>query len=202
MAAETGASEESAFEYHLYTLPGTFDLANGGTLIVPYTAMDHVKVNRTYVYDGANGSGVQVKTSFDNSEENGLGIPLPSGTVRLFGETGGALLFLGEDAIDHTAKDETINLTVGSSFDLVGERTQLSRVKIASSTYRSTYRITLRNHKEEPVSIDVREHMSGTWNILSSSQKYETVDANTIKFAVSVPAGGEREVEYTVEYKY
>jgi len=202
MAMETGASEQSAFEYHLYTLSGTIDLANGDSLVVPYTEASDIRVNRTYLYDGANGSGVQVKISFDNSEDDGLGIPLPAGTVRLFGSADGALLFLGEDAIGHTAKDETVNLTVGSAFDIVGERTQLSRVKIATSTYRETYRITLRNHKDEDVSITVREHPNGTWSIVSSSQAYEKIDSNTMDFTLSVPAGGKSEVEYTVEYKY
>ena len=202
MAMETGATEQSAFEYHLYTLPGTIDLDNGVSLVVPYTTASNVKVKRTYIYDGASGSGVQVKVSFDNSAKSGLGIPLPAGTVRLFGNIDGALLFLGEDSIGHTAKDEAVNLHVGSSFDLVGERTQLSRVKIAPSTYREMYRITLRNHKDEDVVIDVREHLNGTWNITTSSQTYEKVDSNTIQYLVSVPAGGESEVEYTVEYNY
>ena len=219
MAMEMGASEQSAFEYHLYTLTGTLDLLNGDALVVPYAKASAVGVEKTYLYDGANGSGVQVQISFDNSVKNGLGIPLPAGTVRLFGSADGALLFLGEDAIGHTAKDETVNLTVGSSFDLVGERTQVSREKIASSTYRETYRITLRNHKDEDVSIDVREHLNGTWKILNAGvsykkknggmvtfvtikQPYEEVDSNTIEFVVNVPANGESEVEYTVEYNY
>ncbi len=202
MAMQTSATEQSAFEYHLYTLPGTIDLDNRVSLVVPYTTASNVKVKRTYIYDGASEPGVQVKVSFDNSAGNGLGIPLPAGTVRLFGNIDGALLFLGEDSIGHTAKDETVNLHVGSSFDLVGERTQLSRVKIALSTYREMYRITLRNHKDEDVVIDVREHLNGTWNITTSSQNYEKVDSNTIQYLVSVPASGESEVEYTVEYNY
>lgn len=199
---ETGASVQSAFEYHLYTLPGTVELENGDALVVPYAKASTVAVKRTYIYDGANNPGVQVQVSFDNSVKNGLGIPLPEGTVRLFGDANGALLFLGEDVIDHTAKDETVKLRVGSAFDLIGERTQVSRVKIAPSTYRETYRITLRNHKDEDVSIDVREHLSGTWKITTTSQGYEKVDSNTIKYTVSVPAGGKSEVEYTVEYNY
>lgn len=199
---ETGASEQSAFEYHLYTLPGTIDLLNGDALVVPYAKATNVAVNKTYIYDGASSSGVQVQISFDNSVKNDLGIPLPAGTVRLFGSADGAILFLGEDVIDHTAKDETVKLIVGSSFDLVGERTQVSREKIASSTYRETYRITLRNHKDENVTIDVREHLSGTWKITTSSQPYAKVDSNTIEFVVNVPANGESEVKYTVEYNY
>jgi len=201
-AMEMGASEQGAFEYHLYTLPGTFDLASGDALVVPYGKATAVAVQKTYIYDGASNPGVQVEVSFDNSVENDLGIPLPAGTVRLFGDADGALLFLGEDAIDHTASDETVNLHVGSAFDLIGERTQVSREKIASSTYRETYRITLRNHKDEDVSIDVREHLNGTWKITTTSQQYKKVDANTIQYLVSVPAGGESEVEYTVEYNY
>jgi len=199
---ETGASEQGAFEYHLYTLPGTFDLASGDALVVPYAKASSVAVQKTYIYDGASNPGVQVEVSFDNSAKNGLGIPLPAGTVRLFGRANSALLFLGEDSIDHTARDETVNLRVGSSFDLIGKRTQISREKIASSTYREMYRITLRNHKDEDVSIDVREHLNGTWKITTTTQQYNKVDANTIKYVVSVPAGGESEVEYTVEYNY
>jgi len=218
-AMETGTGEQSAFEYHLYTLPGTIDLASGDALVVPYAKASAVAVQKTYIYDGASNPGVQVEVSFDNSTKSGLGIPLPAGTVRLFGDADGALLFLGEDAIDHTARDETVSLLVGSSFDLIGERTQVSREKIATSTYRETYRITLRNHKDKDVSIDVREHLSGTWKIISAwltfqeksdgvvtfvtiEQPYEKVDSNTIKYVVSVLAGGESEVEYTVEYNY
>ena len=216
---ETGASEQGVFEYHLYTLPGTFDLNSGDSMIVPYAKASAVAVQKTYIYDGASNPGVQVEVSFDNSAKNGPGIPLPAGTVRLFGKANSALLFLGEDTIDHTARDETVSLRVGSAFDLIGERTQISREKIASSTYRETYRITLRNHKDEDVSIDVREHLSGTWKVLSAGlnyqkksngatsfftikQEYEKIDSNTIQFVVSVPAGGESEVEYTVEYNY
>ncbi len=201
-AMEMGASEQGAFEYHLYTLPGTIDLASGDALVVPYAKASTVAVQKTYIYDGVSSSGVQVEVSFDNSAKSGLGIPLPAGTVRLFGKANSALLFLGEDAINHTASDETVSLLVGSAFDLIGERTQISREKIASSTYRETYLITLRNHKDEDVSIDVREHLNGTWKITTTSHQYKNVDANTIKYVVGVPADGESEVEYTVEYNY
>lgn len=201
-AMDIAATEQGVFEYHLYTLPGTIDLASGDQLIIPYTSASNVPVEKKYTYDGASNSAVQVQISFDNTAKNNLGIPLPAGAVRLFGETDGALLLLGEDLIDHTAKEETLNLDVGSAFDLVGERTQISREEIAKSTYRETYRITLRNHKDTAVSIDVLEHLNGTWTIMSKSQPYEKIDSNTIKFQIEIPSGGEKEVEYTVEYHY
>jgi len=196
------ASVQGAFEYHLYTLPGTLDLVNGNSLIVPYVAANGISIGKTYVYDGASSPGVQVHLSFADSKDNALGMPLPAGTVRMFGDVDGARLFLGDDAIDHTASDETVTLSLGSAFDIVGERTQVSREKIGTSTYRESYLITLRNHKDSAVKVDVLEHLSGTWNVTTSSSAFETVDANTIRFVANVPAGGKSEVSYTVEYKY
>lgn len=196
------ASVQGAFEYHLYTLPGTLDLVNGDSLIVPYVAANGVSIDKTYVYDGASAPGVQVNLSFANSKDNELGMPLPAGTVRMFGDVDGARLFLGDDAIGHTASDETVTLSVGSAFDIVGERTLVSREKIGTSTYRESYLITLRNHKDSAVKVDVLEHPSGTWNVTTSSSEFETVNANTIRFVTNVPAGGKSEVSYTVEYKY
>jgi len=44
-AMETGTGEQSAFEYHLYTLPGTIDLASGDALVVPYAKASAVAVH-------------------------------------------------------------------------------------------------------------------------------------------------------------
>ena len=54
---ETGASEQGAFEYHLYTLHGTIDLDSGDALVVPYGKASAVAVQKTYIYDGASNPG-------------------------------------------------------------------------------------------------------------------------------------------------
>jgi len=87
------------------------------------------------------------------------------------------------------------------AFDLTGERRQLERRRIAPDRYRETILITLANHKEEAVTIEVVEHPPGDWVILSATPAYEKVDANTIKFVVPVSPGGEATVRYTVEYQ-
>ncbi len=51
--------------------------------------------------------GVYVKLT--NSEKQGLGQPLPKGVVRVYkADKGGSRQFVGEDAIDHTPRDEEI----------------------------------------------------------------------------------------------
>ena len=41
-----------------------------------------------------------------------------------------------------------------------------------------------------------------TWQITQSSDPFEKRDARTIHFPVSVPAGGEKKVTYTVRYTW
>ena len=74
--------------------------------------------------------------------------------------------FVGEDRIDHTPKDETLNLKIGNAFDVVCERKQTDFEKIASNVYEMEYEITLRNHKAVPVAVEVNEPIGGTWRML------------------------------------
>jgi len=201
--AASSVTEQAAFEYHVYSLSAPLDLRDGTSFLVPYLASPSVAVEKEYTYDGARASGVSVTLRVANTDSNGLGIPLPAGTVRLFQNDVAGTLFLGQDGIGHTPKDETVSLTAGAAFDLVGERTEASRDQVSASTYRESYRITLRNHKTEAVTIAVVEHLPGSsWRILASSPTYESVDSSTIRFPVTVEAGGSSEVTYTVEYSY
>jgi hypothetical protein len=62
---------------------------------------------------------------FDNREE-ALGKPLPGGVVRVYAkDSKGAAQFVGEDRIEHTAKNEEVRLRLGEAFDITAERTQL-----------------------------------------------------------------------------
>ncbi len=62
---------------------------------------------------------------FKNEEKAGLGIPLPSGNLRVYQkDSKGGLLFIGEDHIDHTPKDEFVTVKIGNAFDVVAERKQ------------------------------------------------------------------------------
>ena len=201
--ASSSFTEQSAFEYHVYSLVAPVDLTDGTSFLLPYAASRSVAVEKQYTYDGARASGVSVLLHFANTDENGLGIPLPAGTIRLFQKDETGTLFIGEDAILHTPKDERISVRAGAAFDLVGERVQVSRELVSQSTYRDCYRVTLRNHKTEAVQIAVLEHLPGsTWRILTSSPSYESVDSSTVRFLATVAPGGDSEVTYTVEYSY
>jgi hypothetical protein len=130
-------------------------------------------------------------------------MPLPKGKVRVYkNDEDGYQEFIGEDAIDHTPKDETIRLTMGNAFDIVGERVVKDTQKISKRSTQQTVEITLRNHKEEKINVTVIEHWWGDWELIGSTPTVKKKAADRVEFNVAVPADGETTFEYTVLSQY
>jgi len=130
-------------------------------------------------------------------------VSMPSGVVRVYqADSKGGLQFVGEDRIDHTPKDETLNLKIGNAFDVVCERKQIDFEKISAGTYEVEYEITLRNHKANGVNVAVNEPIGGTWRMLQSSHEWKKTSAWAAQFAVPVAQDGTAVLKYRVRVTY
>ncbi len=197
-----GVAEESVGDYHLYTMPERTTLKDNEIKQLSMFTAAGVPVTRHYRLDGRGGyrstgdSGrplekISVVHEVRNTADDGLGIPLPSGVVRLYGRSSsGSRQLLGEARIDHTPRDESLWLHTGSAFDLVAERTRVSHRKRGDRTWDTEWRIELRNRSDRDVVIEVFESLGGEWTILHSSHDPRQLDAHRVRFDVSVPAGG------------
>ncbi|MGD8794618.1 MAG: DUF4139 domain-containing protein [Anaerolineae bacterium] len=224
-AAAPQVEERAFFEYHLYEVQRPVTVKDQQTKQIEFVTASEVPAGKFFVYDGAqigfagyysplddpsygtsSNKKVMVMIEFTNGEEQGLGVPLPKGTLRVYKQdVDGSTLLIGEDAIDHTPKDEELRLYVGDAFDIVGERVQTDfQVDYDDDWMEESYEITLRNHKEEDVEVRVVEHMFrwSQWEILESSHEFDKMDAQTIEFRVPVEADGETVVSYTVRYEW
>jgi hypothetical protein len=114
----------------------------------------------------------------------------------------GSRQLLGEDRIDHTPAKETVELTVGNAFDIVAERVRTKSEKLADNLYRSTFEITIRNHRKDDVVVEVLESVGGYWEVVSESLPHRKVSASELAFDVPVPKDGETILVYTVQVKY
>ena len=217
-----GFAEKAFSDYHLYTLSHTTTLQNNETKQIELLSAAAIPVKKLYRYDGAGlsdwtGNGitdryygndtgtkkVDVFLELRNSQEAGLGMPLPAGKIRVYQkDTDGTQEFLGEDLIDHTPKDEEIKVKMGSAFDVVGERLQTNFVNPDSHSIEESFAITVKNHKKQAVTVDVVEHLYrySNWKIAANSHDFNKVDSRTIDFPVSVPADGKTTVTYTARY--
>ena len=216
LAAAPGMSQEAFAEYHLYTLARKTSINNKETKQVSMLGATAFPVRKRYVVDGqafyyrnaqSPGSPIkdQVKVFYQlkNDTAAGLGIPMPAGIVRVYqADSKGGTQFVGEDRIGHTPKDETLNLRIGTAFDVIAERKQIDFEKIAASIYEVEYQVVLRNHKATPITVEVNEPIGGTWRIIRSSQTPTKTDAWAAQFSVPVAADGTTTLNYRVRITY
>jgi hypothetical protein len=225
-AAAPVVSEKAFDEFHLYTLERPTTLRDNETKQVEFVSSTGIHAQRLYVYDGVDngnlyfsdqprqdpGYGTQsnpkvwVMEEFKNSESNRLGIALPKGKLRFYRrDTDGSLQFIGENTIDHTPKDETIRVYTGNAFDVVGERKRTNfHAENRERWMEESFEIRVRNHKKDPVTVRVVEHLYRwtNWKVTSQSNDYQKKDAQTVEFPVTIQPDGEQVVTYTVRYSW
>ncbi|HEV2350269.1 MAG TPA: DUF4139 domain-containing protein [Terriglobia bacterium] len=209
-------AQEPISEYHLYTLNRRTTLQNNETKQISLLASTGVRIDKTFEIDGQEyyyrsiyrpgapiKDPVQVHIKFKNAEANSLGMPLPAGTVRVYqGDSKGRVQFIGEDSINHTPKDETIDLHIGNAFDVVEERKQTDYQQFGPHASEMAYEISIRNHKPDPITVEVNEPIGGDWTMVDSNFKYEKTAAFAVRFTVPVGADGESVLKYRVRVRW
>ena len=224
-AIEPAVTEKAFDEYHLYSITRPTTLRDRETKQVEFVSATGVHAPVIYQYDGADegfrfygnlnwdqGFGTQsnkkvaILREFVNAETNHLGIPLPAGKLRFYRrDDDGQLEFTGENTIDHTPRNETIHLTTGNAFDLVGERKQTDfHVDTTAKWLDESFEISLRNRKKTPVTMRVIEHLYrwSNWTLTAKSDAFQKTDAQTIQFEIPVAPDEERKVTYSVHYTW
>lgn len=218
MAAKAygGAPREEALgDNHLYTFERPTSIADNQTKQLALLSASSVPVKREYLLAGSDyyyreaqvgQIGQKLKPSvfiqFDN-KGGSLGKPLPAGVVRVYAkDSKGAAQFVGEDRIDHTAKNETVKLRLGEAFDVTADRKQTNFKRISSSVSESSYRLDIRNAKDEAVTVHVLETLSGDWEVLSETSKHVKDSSRQLSWYITVPAGGAAVLEYTARVKW
>jgi len=212
MPAAPQFQQENFSEYHLYSLTRRTSVEDKETKQISLLEGTGVPVEKLFVVNGQNyyyrsaqAPGQPIKDpvavfyKFKNEEKAGLGIPLPAGNVRVYqNDSKGGLLFIGEDHIDHTPKDEFVTIKIGNAFDIVSERKQTDFKKIADRVYEMEYEITLRNHKDTPVTVQVNEPIGGDWEMLSSTFPAKKTAAFAAQFNIPVKPNGESALKYRI----
>lgn len=192
--------EQEFYEYHLYTLQRASTLRDNQMKQISLFPTAKTPIEKEYRYEPYMGKKVKVSLEFKNEKKNGLGMPLPKGLVRVYKEgPDGGLEFVGEDRIDHTPTDETVRISTGNAFDVVGERTQVDR-KRRGNDWDTEYLIKIRNRKrKEAVTVTVAESFWGDWELLdSTTDGWVKNSASNVEWKVHVKPGEEKEVKYRV----
>ena len=221
MAAEVadhpGVKEESLFEYHLYTLPDSTTLAENQTKQVALMSTADIPVSKEYRLRGSDMYYSRKYVNIDDklkpdvfirfeNKGKGLGVPLPRGTLRVYkNDSENNAQFVGEDHIDHTARNELVRIKLGKAFDITAERVQTDFQQLAAppqNFIETAHQIEIRNTRKEPVIVHVQEPIPGDWTMVSESLPHTKFTASLAEWQVSIPANDKTVLTYRVRLKY
>lgn len=231
-SAPQNMSEESLFEYHLYTLEFPTTIKDKQQKQVSLLSANNVPYEKRLVVDARDHYGwrywggnaeyisqdVHAKLIIDNKKSNNLGIPMPAGVIRTYqNDSKGSMQFIGEDRIKHTPEKETVMLELGKSFDVTVKRKQTDFKQIdniaASKSLQSktsnknrnitaSYEIVLKNAKDKETTVDYLDNYFGNWKITQQSLNSVKINSQKNRWRVAVPAKGEVKLTYTVSIDY
>jgi hypothetical protein len=213
-AAAPPMAQEELFEYHLYTLGRPTTIGDNQTKQVAMLSGAGIPVTKEYrlvnigtAYNYALGDmarvNATVRMAFDNKEADHLGLPLPKGTVRVYkNDSSGQALFVGEDAIDHTPKGETIHLDLGQAFDVTAQPKQTEFEQLSDRVFEAAFEIEVKNAKKEPVTVTVAEQFPAQWKMIDESLPHQKVQAFQAEWQVPVPAEGKTTLKYRVRVTF
>ncbi|MFQ6615848.1 MAG: DUF4139 domain-containing protein [Fidelibacterota bacterium] len=188
-------------DYYLYSLGGRLTLPRQESIAVPLYPQKDIPFQRLYLFENRERSSREepliVQVSFTNTEEYGLGMPLPGGVLQIYFSTpDGAVKFGGEDFLRQVAIGERAKVIAGRAFDVLGKRTVVNYDRQKKSE-EATILLEIQNKREDPVSVRLTEHIYGDWVIRDPSHGYKKTDVETIQFDLTLPGSSTESVTYT-----
>lgn len=127
-----------------------------------------------------------------NRPQQGLGLPLPAGRLRLFSSGAARPILLGIGSVEDKAIGEDVEIGVGPATGVHYQLTLLSR-----TDNRRSYELTVTNDRSRPIRFE--GDIWGSDIALQSSVRLQQRNGRPWWF-VTVPANGRATLRYTVTY--
>jgi hypothetical protein len=202
LAEDEEPGEEPSFTY---PLKGRINIPAYSESEVSYVQADRIRLERRYLIDSAdvplnNPTGPQAVSAyitFRNTQENGLGKPLPPGQAVVF--RGGLRGHMGAGAyLPRTAIGEEMRIAMGQDPRVTVRRNRLFRKRLTDGTLEGTYEIILDNQRADPVQVEMFERPAAArWNIVSAGEDY-TEHQGALRFEFRVGANQRRRIQYRI----
>jgi hypothetical protein len=167
MAVPVPAVKEESFSgYHIYKIPFRETIANKQQKQIRFIDKKGITytqygVAKNHYFENYKEQKLHFTNTikFENTQANHLGISLPKGVVRMYQKDSSEQThFIGEQRIQNIPEEESVTLSLGKLFDVVGEKkiTKYSakkRYKNVETTY------SIRNQGKEEVLLKIEENI-------------------------------------------
>jgi hypothetical protein len=204
--------KEGLSEYFLYTIEGTETIPTGWSKRLLSFDKTEVPVVNLYKYEQERyGNSVVRFLSLKNDEEHKLGeTPIPGGILKVYRAVDDEqhLGYVGQSAFKYIPVDEDVELNLGAVVDVVVEP-KLMDFKTENYKYDRhrdisgwdevrKFRIEVRNTRDLQVKVEIQRNFGTTYWDMDTSQKYEGVDKDTVKFPLRLEPRSKQAFEYVL----
>ncbi len=206
---ESGGRERLG-DYYLYPLAERTTIANLQTKQVSFLDVHGVPAEHGYEFRNAwlrtveTPQSAQSIYSFSTSAHAGLGDQLPAGILRFYmRDKRGDPQFIGESRIDHTPMGSTLSLATGDAFDVKVRPTVQKRTRLGTFEWQTDMRYELSNALPRAVVVKLlQEGLYADARITAESTQSTRPNAQTVEWAVTVPANGGASLTVSFDTRY
>jgi hypothetical protein len=193
-------------DFYVFNLGKNLNLDAMQTVQLPMMKARSITYDKKYIFKNSErdqgDEPLSIEVSFENSAENNLELPLPSGVLYLYEKsTAGELNFIGRNGLSQLYKGGTAILDGGKAFDIIGKRRILNFDRQTNSE-ESTISLQILNTSNQSIKVKAIEKIVGDWVIKESSSMYIKEDASTIYFPLEIEAGATELITYTYKKEW
>ncbi len=193
-------------DFYIFNLGSNLNLDAMQTIQIPMMEKKEISYDKKYIFSNSEkdqgDEPLSIEVSFENSAENNLELPLPSGVLYLYDQDiSNTLRFIGRDNLSQLYKGGTAILNGGKAFDIIGKRRILNFDRQANSE-ESTISLQILNTSNKSIKVKAIEKIIGDWVIKESSSMYIKDDASTIYFPLEIEAGSSELITYTYKKEW
>ena len=193
-------------DFYIFNLGSSLNLKALETIQYPLMSSAIINFEKKYIFENSErdqkDEPLSIEISFENSKENNLELPLPSGVIYLYDEDiFGELNFIGKNNLNALYKGGNAVLDAGKAFDIVGKRRILNFDR-QSNSEESTISLQILNTSSESIKVKAVEKIVGDWVIKESSSMYIKEDASTIYFPLEIEPNSSELITYTYKKEW
>ena len=203
VASRGGMSDktDTLGDFYIFNLGSNLNLKALETIQFPLLDELLIDYEKKYIFENSEqdqkDEPLSIEISFENSKENNLELPLPSGVIYLYEkDIDGALSFIGKNNLSALYKGGSAILDAGKAFDIIGKRRILNFDR-QNNSEESTISIQIVNTSNASIKVKVVEKIFGDWVIKESSSMYIKEDASTIYFPLEIQPDSSELITYT-----
>ncbi len=207
-SASKAMAQQELGDFHLFNLPNKVDLLNGQVKQVAFMNAEDIPVERSYNYEfliyptlerNQHRVKPELTLTFKNDKKSNLGTPLPGGKIRTFTpDDQGTLQFAGGSQINHTGKNDEVEIRQGKAFDLSIHRKQ-THFSTTFDGYFVGQELRISNSRSTPAKLEITGNFPLEWEMEHSSHKYEKVMGGSARWSINVPAKGDAVLNFKVQ---